>query len=159
MTRWLPLACLALAAAALVAPACGDDEEETAPQDTSTASPGGNTSTASPGGNAVSVEADDFDFDPKELQTDTGQPLTVKIENSGKATHTFTIDDLDIDETVSPGEEATVTLTPTNEGTLEFYCRFHKSQGMVGTLKVGAGGSGQTMPTATKASAGPGFGY
>ena len=150
MTRWLPLACLALVAAALVAAACGDDEEETAPQD---------TSTASPGGNAVSVEADDFDFDPKELQTDTGQPLTVKIENSGKATHTFTIDDLNIDETLSPGQEATVTITPAREGTLEFYCRFHKSQGMVGTLKVGAGGSGQTMPTATKASAGPGFGY
>ena len=150
MTRWLPLACLALVAAALVAAACGDDEEETTPQ---------NTSTASPGGTAVSVEADDFDFDPRELQTDTGQPLTVKIENSGKATHTFTIDDLNIDETLSPGQEATVTITPAREGTLEFYCRFHKSQGMVGTLKVGAGGSGQTMPTATKASAGPGFGY
>ncbi len=80
----------------------------------------------------------------------------------GKATHTFTIDALNIDETLSPGKEATVTLTPTKDGTLEFYCRFHKvSNGMVGTLKVGTGSASSQggEPSSTKTSSGYGSGY
>ena len=92
-----------------------------------------------PGG-AVSLEADDFYFEPKEIRARAGQPLTLRIANEGKAAHTFTIASLGVDVELGPGDERTVTLTPTGEA--EFVCRFHQAQGMTGKIVIARGAAG-----------------
>ncbi len=83
----------------------------------------------------ISLEADDFYFEPQEIKAQAGQPLTIRIENEGRNPHTFTIESLGVDVELQPGEERTVTLTPTS--TVDFVCRFHQAQGMAGRLTVG----------------------
>jgi hypothetical protein len=57
------------------------------------------------------------------------------IRNLGASNHTFTIDDLAIDEELSPGEEVEVVV-PYDEEIYMFYCRFHPDEmnGSIGTL-------------------------
>jgi plastocyanin len=88
------------------------------------------------GASSADVEQDDFYFDPTILTGTPGQKVTIKLSNEGSATHNFTLEDQNIDQTVSPGQDATVTVTFPQSGTLEFYCKFHRSQGMVGELSV-----------------------
>ncbi|MBI1886148.1 MAG: cupredoxin domain-containing protein [Chloroflexi bacterium] len=112
---------------------------------------GGGTQQGSPApqGEQVSVKQDDFDFEPDSLSGDAGQAVTVELENEGSVAHTFTIDELDVDETLQPGDTASVTFTLANGGSFAFYCRFHRSQGMEGTLTVSGGGGG-TTPAGTE---------
>jgi len=127
--------------AAFGATACGSSEEE---------------KTTSSG--AVSLEQDDFYFQPTKLSGEVGKPLQVALKNEGTTTHTFTIDSLSIDEALKAGETKNVTVTPKAGGDLPFYCRFHKaSNGMQGTITVsGSSGGGATSPTATKSTSGGG---
>ena len=138
--------------AAFGATACGgSDEEKTTTQGTTQGTTSG----------AVSLEQDDFYFQPTTLEGEAGKPLQVALKNEGQASHTFTIDSLNIDQTVKPGETMTVSVTPKAGGDLPFYCRFHKaSNGMQGTITVSGGGSsgGATSPSATKSTSGGGAG-
>ena len=138
--------------AALGATACGgSDEEKTTTQGTTQGTTSG----------AVSLEQDDFYFQPTTLSGEAGKPLQVALKNEGQASHTFTIDSLSIDQTVKPDETMTITVTPKAGGDLPFYCRFHKaSNGMQGTITVSGGGSsgGATSPSATKSTSGGGAG-
>lgn len=74
-----------------------------------------------------------FAFAPSRLNVRRGQTIT--LENVGEAPHTFTIEDQGIDVTNGPREvkRVTVDLSP---GTYPFACRFHRDQGMKGTLTV-----------------------
>ena len=83
-------------------------------------------------GGAVSLEADDFYFEPREIRAQAGQPLSLRIKNEGRAAHTFSIQALGVDVQLAPGEERTVSFTPTGE--VEFVCRFHEAQGMKGRV-------------------------
>jgi plastocyanin len=113
------------------------------------------------GASETEVELDDFYFGPTVLEGDAGQQLTLTLFNEGDAPHTFTIDELRIDEELEPGTtDVTVEVTFPDSGALPFYCRFHESGGMVGGLSVGGdleaaqvGGSmGEEMES------GPGYG-
>ncbi len=154
MRRWLPVAALLLLAVGVLAAACGGDEEK--------ATNGGATSkattaTSQAAAQTVDVEADDFYFQPTEIAAQAGKPVTVTLKNEGKATHTFTIDSLKVDQTIAPGKDAEITFTPTKAGDLVFYCQFHHtSNGMQGTVKVsGAGGAAApNTPVATVAGGG-----
>ena len=107
------------------------------------------------GAKTAQVALDDFYFKPTALQGQTGQPIQLKLTNEGKATHTFTIDSLKIDKTLKPGEEATITVTPSQAGALTFYCRFHvQSSNMKGTLTV-SGAAGVAPPKTTAAASAP----
>ena len=134
--------------AAFGAVACGGSDEE-------------KTTTQSTAPGAVSLEQDDFYFQPAKLNGEAGKSLQVAIKNEGKTSHTFTIDSLNIDQTVKPDETMTVTVTPKAGGNLPFYCHFHKaSNGMQGTITVsGSSGAGATSPSATKSTSGGGSGY
>jgi plastocyanin len=152
MRRWLPVLSVPILALALIlAAACGGSgTKETAT--------GGGQPSASPV--KASMTIDDSFFDPKELTAKAGQPLTVELQNNGNAPHTFTIDALNIEETLDPGQKATVTLTPKQDGTMQFYCRFHRSQGMEGTLTVGSGSaSSLSGPSPTQSAGSSGSGY
>jgi len=140
-----------LLAVGLVAAACGGGgkEEERRPAGTAAAQ------------GVVEVEAHEFAFDPAQLTGEVGKALTVEVRNKGQVAHTFTIDELNVDQVLQPGEKATVTLSPSQSGTLAFYCRFHRSRGMEGILDV-SGGSGEAAPggaTPTLASGTPVSGY
>ena len=55
----------------------------------------------------------------------------VAITNTGSETHSFTVDDLEIDQVLEPGAEMIIDL-PGGE-TIAFYCQFHPDQ-MFGTI-------------------------
>ena len=143
---------LLLLALGLVAAACGGSEEKETTKQTSTP---GQVQT-------VDVELGDYYFEPKDLSGDVGKAVTVQLKNEGKAAHSFTIDELGVDQTVQPGQEARVTFTPTQGGSIAFYCKFHGASGMEGTLTVSGGSAGAApgAPTSSPSSGGgsPGYG-
>ncbi len=78
-------------------------------------------------------------FNPEVITVDLGQSVQLVVENLNSINHTFTIDELDIDIRIAPGEQQEITFTPTETGIFEFYCTEpgHRDQGMVGLLGVG----------------------
>jgi plastocyanin len=85
-------------------------------------------------GASLEMEADDFYFEPTFVQTETGASTMLMIHNEGDATHTFTIDELGIDETIEPGQEIEVEVTLPEQLPVRFFCRFHETQGMQGAF-------------------------
>jgi plastocyanin len=116
----------------------------------------------------ISVEADDFSFDATYIKSKKGT-LSVRLTNEGNAPHTFTIDSLDIDEELQPGDKATVKVKVPSSSAVAFYCRFHQGQGMQGAIftKVGAspaaatsgGGSTPTTKAPSSTSGGSPYSY
>ncbi len=107
---------------------------------------------------------DDFYFAPTVLQGEAGQVLSVSLSNEGTASHTFTIDEQDVDVEVAAGESGQAEVTFPDSGALVFYCRFHVGGGMLGGLSVGgdlaaaAGGSGGSGETEDQGGyTGPGY--
>jgi plastocyanin len=97
----------------------------------------------------VDMTASDFSFSPDALGSEVGAPIEVSLKNAGQAAHTFTIDELDIDAEVAPGEETTVRVLASEPAELEFYCRFHRASGMTGSLTAEAAGGEDEQPTET----------
>jgi plastocyanin len=89
------------------------------------------------GTDTADLEMDDFYFEPNVLEGEAGQTLTVELENEGDATHTFTVDELGVDEEVQPRDKGEADVTFPDSGALLFYCRFHQGGGMRGGLSVG----------------------
>jgi uncharacterized cupredoxin-like copper-binding protein/mono/diheme cytochrome c family protein len=81
------------------------------------------------------VESYDISFEPKELAVPSDTEVTILLPNLGVTIHNFSIDALDIDVDIAPGETKEVTFTAP-EGEYEYYCNVpgHKEAGMVGTL-------------------------
>lgn len=71
------------------------------------------------------VEMHDFEFDRSEYRADAGG-TTVLVRNSDAFAHTFTIDELDIDETIIPGSAQLIEVDATS-GSYDLYCRPHTS--------------------------------
>lgn len=132
----------------------------------------------------ISVEEDDFYFEPTFAKSKPGSTVRVKLENEGDTQHTFTIPSQGIDTALDAGESATVDVTLPTDGALVFYCRFHgptaldpgaSNRGMQGaffskkgqSLSTGGGAAPATSaPTATTGAApttttsgGGGYGY
>jgi plastocyanin len=83
---------------------------------------------------SLELEADDFYFGPTFIQFAAGQKVTIELHNEGGATHTFTAPGADIDEELAPDDTKDVEITLPESGNLEFFCRFHRSQGMQGAF-------------------------
>jgi len=127
------LTTLALVTALVSASACGSDEE---------AADG-----ATDVGQTIEVAAKDFSFTPGKLQAEAGRSFEVALRNSGSVPHTFTIDEYDVDVELGAGEETSVGVTPSGPGQVSYYCRFHRAQGMQGTITVtGDAGAGAPSP-------------
>jgi len=145
------LACLTIIGGATAA--CGDDDSGGSSEGSTTtgseASSGTTpvslegevndhgTETAEGTAPSLSIEADDYFFGPTFVQAEAGATITIEIANEGDATHTFTIDDLNIDETIDAGSSVEVEVTAPDSGSLNFYCRFHRARGMQGAVFVG----------------------
>ena len=140
---------VALAASLFVATACSSNSSSassaggSSSSSTSTSSSSSETSSSSAadvadvtGKATFEIEQDNFYFSPSTIDGSAGQKITFTVKNDGSAAHTFTIDSMNIDVTVQPGDETTVDVTFPSSGTVEFYCQFHKNMGMTGTLEV-----------------------
>lgn len=83
---------------------------------------------------SVTLEASGTDFTPAEFAVSAGE-AEITVENTGDTPHTFTIDELAVDEEIPPGEQVTVTFDA-EPGTYDFVCTYHEGAGMVGTMTV-----------------------
>ncbi len=83
----------------------------------------------------ISMVSGNLFFDPKGLTLTKDQPVKITFSNNGF--HTFTIDELGVDQSLR-GSTATVEFIPTKTGTFEYYCTVpgHKEGGMFGSLTV-----------------------
>jgi plastocyanin len=88
------------------------------------------------GKSSIEVEQDNFYFGPTVLTGSPGQQITIALKNEGSVAHTFTIDSLNVDVELQPDQTRDVTVTFPQSGFTEFYCRFHRTSGMVGELTV-----------------------
>jgi plastocyanin len=88
------------------------------------------------GGGSQNVEVDNFYFNPTVFTAHAGDKLTLTLSNESQTAHTFTISEQNIDKDLAVGGKVTVTVTFPSSGTVLFFCRFHRSQGMLGGLKV-----------------------
>jgi plastocyanin len=79
---------------------------------------------------------DGFYFKPTVLTGTANRSITLEVRNEGTAQHNFSIDSQRLDVTIAPGASEEVEVTFPASGTVEFYCSFHRSLGMVGELKV-----------------------
>jgi len=120
---------LTVLAVALVLVAAGCSSKNT---------PGGGgsatTSTASGGTTVQQGPGNQLVFSPTTLTVKQGTAITVSNVSSATP-HTFTITGKGIDITNNGGQsqQVTISLPP---GTYPFFCRFHVSSGMKGTLVV-----------------------
>lgn len=101
---------------------------------------GGSSSTSTAGSGKTVVELDDYYFKPKTLTGDPGKKVTLELKNEGKVEHNFTLDEQSVNKDVAPGDEAEVTVTIPKSGALTFYCKYHRSKGMTGSLEATSSG-------------------
>jgi plastocyanin len=87
-----------------------------------------------PGG-TIKLEAKDNVFEPKTIEAKAGA-VTIEMNNTGVAPHTFTNADLKADVNADAGKTVTINLTDLKPGTYKFVCKYHEVLGMVGELKV-----------------------
>ena len=107
-----------------------------------TACGGGDDSTPVPGGGTgagqariIEIRTVGLTFVPSTIVLKAGEPVQFKLIAGG--THTFTIPDLGIDQTLTPGLTVTTrVVTPQEGGTIAFFCLFHQGSGMTGKLNV-----------------------
>jgi plastocyanin len=119
----------------LVVAACSSDDNGGGTTATTGGATGGATgSTAATGGGGggggTTITIAGFAFDPDTI-TVSG-PTEVTVTNEDTTTHTFTLDDGSVDETVEPG--ATVTATVDVSAATGFHCNIHPQ--MTGQIEV-----------------------
>lgn len=77
-------------------------------------------------------------YRPESLDVQAGQELTLWLVNEGEATHTFTIDELDMDRVMIPGRELIVKVRRERAGRLVYYCRVSGHDRQKGVLTIEA---------------------
>jgi len=87
-------------------------------------------------GAPVGLTMSDNFFEPPCIALSSTQTIT--LANAGNLDHNFTVEEGDYDIDVEPGGEETTDEVGTDlaAGVYKFYCDFHQSDGMVGTLVV-----------------------
>jgi plastocyanin len=113
-----------LTASALMLGACGGDDDEGGESNGGGGSEGGGS------GGAIELVASGTAFEPTSLSGPAGD-MEVSFTNEDGVTHTFTIDDLDVDLQVDGGNSDSVSFTA-EAGTYEYRCTIHSQ--MTGEL-------------------------
>ena len=83
----------------------------------------------------ISMVSGDLFFKPKVFTLIKDQPVKITFQNTG--THTFTINELDVNIRFNKSS-AILEFTPSKSGTFEYYCAVpgHRKNGMFGSLTV-----------------------
>ncbi len=82
------------------------------------------------------VSVTEFSYTPASFNVRAGQPVTVNVSNVGRVNHTFTISGVTDSGAINAGGSKTVTFTPTQAGTLTFFCTIHGANVMSGHITV-----------------------
>jgi plastocyanin len=114
-----------LTVGAILLGACGEDD-------------GGGESAS---GETFELVAQDFSFEPTTLELPAGGEVTVNLVNEGEAEHSFTVEELDVETEAGGGASSEVSFTAPDDGTVEFFCKYHPDQ-MTGEISVGGGAAG-----------------
>ena len=78
-----------------------------------------------------------FYFKPTVLKGTAGQQLTLTLKNEGNTVHNFSLVGSEANGVdVQAGQEGSVQVTVPQSGFVEFFCKYHRSLGMVGELTV-----------------------
>lgn len=111
----------------------GGGQTSSAATPTEATSSGGGTSTGGSGGGKTLTQVN-YQFTPSKFTVHQGDSITVSDTNP-TTPHTFTVEgtDIDVANDAQTSQEVTIDLSP---GTYAFFCRFHRAQGMEGTLTV-----------------------
>jgi plastocyanin len=83
----------------------------------------------------VELELDSFYFKPTFIKAPGGSMAMITLTNESDVPHTFTADELDVDEELQPGDSKEIEVDIGTESRYEFYCRFHQGQGMRGAFQ------------------------
>lgn len=85
----------------------------------------------------TTVRGFNYGFSPKTITVKLGAAVKLNLI-SDDSPHTFTIDELGVNQQFTYGKDATVIFTASKKGTFQFYCAVpsHKENGMIGTLIV-----------------------
>jgi plastocyanin len=126
--RWVRLVA-GLFVLSLVVAACSSDDDGGGTTDTTGGATGTTAETGSTGG-GTTITIAGFAFDPDTI-TVSG-PTEVTVTNDDSTTHTFTLDDGSVDQTVEPG--ATETVTVDVSASTGFHCNIHPQ--MTGQIEV-----------------------
>ena len=122
---------------ALILTACGGGDDPTPVPTLPTAPPtqAAAGDTGADGPRIIEIRTVGLTFVPATIVLKAGEPVQFKLIAGG--THTFTIPDLGIDQTLTPGVTVTThVVTPQPGGTIAFFCLFHRGSGMTGKLNV-----------------------
>lgn len=87
----------------------------------------------------ISVEGDEFVFNPSTITVKKGQEVELNFKNTGQYPHDFVVPELNLKtKNLNQGEEETLFFTPEKAGTFNTLCDLpsHAEKGMVGTLVV-----------------------
>ena len=147
MMRKLTKTAMAIGVAGLVLTGCGKSSTATPGSGSTTTSGGGiyggggtttppSTAPSPTGGGsaAPTISQINYQFSPSTLTVKSGSTLAVKDATTGTP-HNFTVTGKGIDVTNAAGQTQTVTIS-LPPGTYAFFCKFHVSMGMKGTLTV-----------------------
>lgn len=163
--RRVALVVLVVGAASLGLVGCGDDDEAgTGTDPLRSDEPTGGQSPRDLVGAGAAPEleiraADDGSFEPERIRVGAGATVQLTFENEGSTDHTFTMEELDIDELVEPGGVASIEVSFPDTGTYEFVCRIHEDDGMRGEFEVVEGDDDASTTTElTEGSGDPGSG-
>ncbi len=126
--RWVRLVA-GLFVLSLVVAACSSDDGGGGTTGTTGGATGTTAETGSSGG-GTTITIAGFAFDPSTI-TVSG-PTEVTITNNDSTTHTFTLDDGSVDQTMDPG--ATETVTVDVSASTGFHCKIHAQ--MTGQIEV-----------------------
>ncbi len=85
----------------------------------------------------TTVRGFNYGFSPKEITVKQGDTVKIRL-TSDDSPHTFTIDELGVNQQFTWGKDTDLSFVADKKGTFEFYCAVpgHKEDGMVGTLVV-----------------------
>lgn len=85
----------------------------------------------------TTVRGFNYGFSPKTITVKQGETVKLNLV-SDDSPHTFTINQLAVNQQFTYGKNAQVTFVASKKGTFQFYCAVptHKENGMVGTLIV-----------------------
>src|SRR5262245_58508961 len=117
--------------------ACGGDDEEGKSVKLGDLSVSDHGTKDVSGSTSVSLEADDFYFEPTFLKGTPGQKTTLTIENESSTLHNFSVPAMALDKDIAPNGDTTIDVVFPDSGVLLFVCKYHTGQGMNGEMLAG----------------------
>ena len=134
MRRFLMLGMASVVVAATAGVATAADRPIVRPDHAPVTLPGSvtNKGTRTAKGDRVVIEQHDLWFEPTFVKAEPGTTMTVRVENTGRLVHTFTVPGQAADVVLGPGARASVKVVVPTDGAVMFYCRFHGLPGANG---------------------------